>query len=73
MQARVKMTGYNDHELASGKFMRRATGSPLITGQSFNMLAFDMGVLGPYGARRERAFVHTAYKPNQDGVMDDWS
>ena len=33
-----------------------------------NMLAFDMGVWGPFGARRERLFSMTAYVQNADGT-----
>ena len=34
-----------------------------------NMLAFDMGVFGPYGGRRERQFAMTASMKNADGVF----
>ena len=34
-----------------------------------NLLAFDMGVWGPFGTRRERQYVLTAYHQNQQG---DW-
>ena len=48
-----------------------------------NMLAFDMGVWGPYGARRERHFMLTVHHLNAAGAyqakevpgaqtLDDW-
>ena len=52
-------------------------------GLNHNLLAFDMGVWGPYGTRRERHFVMTAYHQNANGewvarempgaqTLDEW-
>ena len=39
-----------------------------LNGTGHNMLGFDMGVYGPYGGRRERAFSMTACIKNAEGV-----
>ena len=54
-----------------------------LTERGQNLLAFDMGVWGPYGGRRDRHFMMTTYHTNEDGqkvaseirgacTLDDW-
>ena len=54
-----------------------------LTEKGHNLLAFDMGVWGPYGGRRDRHFMLTTYHVNEDGqriateirgaqTLDDW-